>query len=563
MADTEHHNPTAGDARGDILVVSPGQNLEELVSRMSVDSLREITGDDIVATVTALNPPGGLTSALRRIAHDFFRLRPEELFCKNSIRRICYDAMTTEKLDELATRLALDDRRQLAAFDPLSDSTAWQRYLGFFGIDARTTAPVRIDPDLEDVASAYGLFAHQRHAADRVWNALDGGFGRVVLHMPTGAGKTRTAMHIVSRFLNTSEPAVLVWLAASAELLDQAAEAFQEAWSTLGNRRVTLMRFWGDHAPDLSDINDGLVVAGLQKMHAYASREPLGLLRLAARVKFVVVDEAHQAIAPTYSVLITKLAETGTHNALLGLTATPGRTWSDIAADKELSAFFGERKVMLEVEGWDDPVSYLMSEGYLAKPVFRTLEYEPTPELQETLRAAVRGDEDYREEALSALAQSINRNVVIIKELKRLVESGHRRILFFAASVHHAEIIAAALSALGFDARIVTGTTPPLTRRRIIKAFRSGSETPMILCNFGVLTTGFDAPNTSAAVIARPTRSLVLYSQMVGRATRGPKAGGNETCEVSTVVDIDLPGFGDVAQAFTNWEDVWNDHGQE
>jgi len=81
----------------------------------------------------------------------------------------------------------------------------------------------------------------------------------------------------------------------------------------------------------------------------------------------------------------------------------------------------------------------------------------------------------------------------------------------------------------------------------------------LVICNYGVLTTGFDAPNTSATVIARPTKSLVLYSQMVGRATRGPKAGGNVTCEISTVVDIGLPGFGDLAEAFTNWEDVWNE----
>ena len=79
----------------------------------------------------------------------------------------------------------------------------------------------------------------------------------------------------------------------------------------------------------------------------------------------------------------------------------------------------------------------------------------------------------------------------------------------------------------------------------------------MILVNFGVLTTGFDAPSASAVVIARPTQSLVLFSQMVGRAIRGPRAGGTETCEIVTVVDPSLPGFGDVAAAFLNWEDVW------
>jgi superfamily II DNA or RNA helicase len=73
-----------------------------------------------------------------------------------------------------------------------------------------------------------------------------------------------------------------------------------------------------------------------------------------------------------------------------------------------------------------------------------------------------------------------------------------------------------------------------------------------------VLTTGFDAPRTSAAVIARPTKSLVLYSQMVGRAIRGVRAGGNETAVIVTVVDQGLPGFNSVADAFTNWEDIWD-----
>ena len=62
-----------------------------------------------------------------------------------------------------------------------------------------------------------------------------------------------------------------------------------------------------------------------------------------------------------------------------------------------------------------------------------------------------------------------------------------------------------------------------------------------MLCNFGVLTTGFDAPQTSAALIARPTKSLVLYSQMVGRATRGHAVRGNREAVVRTIVDTSLP----------------------
>ena len=62
---------------------------------------------------------------------------------------------------------------------------------------------------------------------------------------------------------------------------------------------------------------------------------------------------------------------------------------------------------------------------------------------------------------------------------------------------------------------------------------------------------------TSAAIIARPTKSLVLYSQMVGRAIRGPKVGGTLDAEIWTVIDQNLPGFRDISEAFLNWEDVW------
>lgn len=366
-------------------------------------------------------------------------------------------------------------------------------------------------------------------------------------------------MHVVSHFLAASEPCLVVWLANTAELLEQAADAFATAWSHLGNRDVELLRFWGDHGPDLSAASNGLVVASLQKMHALKSRDPIGALRLGRSTDLVVVDEAHQAIAPTYREVIATLSETGPHNALVGLTATPGRTWSDVSADRELSEFFEGRKVMLEIEGWEDPVSFLMREGYLARPRFNRIEIVATPALRSRMqKEGVQGD-DYSVDLLDNLSEQLERNLAIIEEATRLVEAGHKRIILFAASVRHAEILAATLSALRIDSRVVTGRTATTVRTRTINDFRRSSSRPMILCNFGVLTTGFDAPNTSAAIVARPTRSLVLFSQMLGRATRGPKAGGNERCEVSTVIDVDLPGFGDVAEAFMNWEDVWHD----
>ena len=301
--------------------------------------------------------------------------------------------------------------------------------------------------------------------------------------------------------MTSTEPSIIVWLATSAELLDQAADAFKEAWSRLGNREINILRFWGDYAPDLLGLSDGLIVAGLQKMHAFKSRHHIDVLRLAKSVSLVVVDEAHQAIAPTYRETIEILSETGMKNALVGLTATPGRTWSDISADERLSDFFDGRKVMLELDGHEDPVSFLMEQGYLARPKFRRLEFDTTPEFEPYLMKATKGN-DYDPELLELLAEQLERNVIIVDEVRRLIERGHTRIIFFGASVRHAEVLSAALVAEGIDGRVVTANTGSTDRTRIIRAFRGSSSKPIVLCNFGVLTTGFDAPNTSGAVIA-------------------------------------------------------------
>ena len=108
------------------------------------------------------------------------------------------------------------------------------------------------------------------------------------------------------------------------------------------------------------------------------------------------------------------------------------------------------------------------------------------------------------------------------------------------------------------DAGVITAATDPDDRSTVIDRFRTRSNEPMALLNYGVLTAGFDAPATSCVVVARPTLSVVLYSQMVGRGLRGKRVGGNDTCEIWTVVDTKLPGFRSVADAFQNWEELWS-----
>lgn len=157
---------------------------------------------------------------------------------------------------------------------------------------------------------------------------------------------------------------------------------------------------------------------------------------------------------------------------------------------------------------------------------------------------------------MKKLGKDDQRNLMIIETVENLILK-HKRVLIFAPSVENSNLLACILQARGHIAHSVTSHTTPNMRREIIKEYKHNSKEPRIICNYGVLTTGFDAPNTSAAVIARPTLSLVLYSQMIGRAIRGRRVGGNLEAEIVTVIDTNLPGFRSVSESFVNWEDVW------
>ena len=363
-------------------------------------------------------------------------------------------------------------------------------------------------------------------------------------------------MHVVTDSLRNHEPSVVVWLASGKELLEQAVIAFKEAWTHLGTRPLQIGTMWGDRMPDLDSFSDGFLAVGLAKGWAVISRtDPDWAARLSPRIRLVVFDEAHQSIARTYRQITNDLT-LDFRCALLGLTATPGRTWDDIDKDGELADFFSGNKVTLEVPS-DNPIEYLTDNGFLAQPTFRTLFSKPGLSINDSELNRIAGALDIPEEIVSALSMSEQYVTAVLSAIEELLGAGHQRVLVFAATVEHARVLTAILVARNVRSEAVTGLTPGRVRDRAIRTFKSDDEVPMVLVNFGVLTTGFDAPKASAVVIARPTQSLVLFSQMVGRAIRGPKAGGTDACEIVTVVDPSLPGFGDVAAAFLNWEDVW------
>jgi superfamily II DNA or RNA helicase len=429
------------------------------------------------------------------------------------------------------------------------------KFLHFFGEeffeDKKQEKPSR-----EIVSSAYPLFLHQIDALRKVRDELSVDGGRVLLHMPTGSGKTRTAVNFASEYLRSRQGKVVVWLANSEELCEQAFGEFLRAWTNLGNRELESYRCWGSHDVDLASIRDGFVVIGLAKAHSKLKSNDPGLRALSAVNPLVIFDEAHQAIAKTYKQITDLLIRPRSTSRLLGLSATPGRTWDNIERDEELSDFFNRRKVTLTVDGYDNPVSYLINEGYLARPTFRRIHSNDSVKLSEDELEKLQELLDLPRSVLERLGDSQMRNLLIVREAELLTKN-HKRVILFASSVAQSDMLATVLRARGVDAKSITSNTPDYDRSKAIEIYKSDDEASKILCNFGILTTGFDAPKTSAALIARPTMSLVLYSQMVGRALRGRLAGGNDTAEIVTVIDEGIEQFNSIESAFSNWEDVW------
>lgn len=530
--------------------------LNTLLARVDEQTMQELLGRDALRLIQALNKQEDIVTKLKDVLLELYS--PEGLLLLKDKRSLLLDLLRPAEVEKLCRiiKLRYDGSvyKRLKKLNFKRGSDKEMALFNFFGLFPPTLEEEFIVPEMEKIFSSYPLFKHQRVAASKVDEALSSDPRRVLLHMPTGAGKTRTAMHVVARHLANKNNVVVVWLAYSEELCEQAAGEFSKAWNTLGNRELPLYRFWGRYDIDFDNTKDGFVVVGLSKLYNTIKKRIATIRGLASKTSLVVIDEAHQAIAESYRLVLDALFYYKDDTRLLGLTATPGRTAWDRISDAELSDFFNRKKVTLDVEGYSNPIEYLVKENYIAKTEYKILTYKGTENWSDVIKEAKFDIPDY---VLSKLAEDELRNLKIISTIEKLTKK-HKRILVFAISVKHAEMLAAVLRARGFSASSVVADTACTIRKRLIDDFKNKEDGVKILTNYGVLTTGFDAPQTSAAVIARPTKSLVLFSQMVGRATRGLKAGGNKKAEIVTVVDMSLPGFGGMVEAFNNWEDVWS-----
>lgn len=531
--------------------------LSDLISRADIETLQDLLGKSTVNLINQLEQQEFNTTKLKQVLQDMYS--QIDLITNKQTKHILFDLLKETEVRDLLQLLnqnfSNDVYTQLKKINTLKNKPIFYDY--FEIIDDKKEHIKLLNTEI--VTAQYSLFDHQVTASIETIKLLHNqNKHRAMLHMPTGSGKTRTAMHIIANYLRAKPETTIIWLAYSEELCEQATEEFIKSWQCLGNRDTNVYRFWGDNnIKNIENIKDGFIIAGLPKMVSKAKSSIEFMQNLSKNTSLIIIDEAHQAIAPTYSVVLDLLAPQSKNTIhLLGLTATPGRTWLDIEEDEKLSNFFFKQKYSLSIDGFKSPVDYLVTQDYLAKAIFESLYYDFGNTLTENDLNKIKNSIDIPPSILEKIAEDTQRNMLIVQKIIELSKEA-KRIIVFASTVDHSKLLSTVLRYKGVNAQSVTGDTPQQDRNNIIDEFKKDNAETMVICNYAVLTTGFDAPKTSVVVIARPTASLVLYSQMVGRAIRGTKAGGNKTAKIVTVVDKNLGGFGDVAEAFDNWNDVW------
>ncbi len=481
---------------------------------------------------------------------------------------------------EKAQIIAKDDEQLVlakkAAKVPFKDNEAY-RYLihDYFGITDYEFQLLEKGIPVETIQRTggkfYELFDYQYMIKQQVINDLenkDKHLYRILVHMPTGTGKTKTTMHIIAHYLNfiSKGKGTVVWIAHSDELLEQAYKTFVSVWSHLALFDINVYKGWVSYP---TNICDGVLFTSIQALQQKTNKPIFDELQ--ERASLIIFDEVHKFGAPKYRECVDKLMlrENDYGKKLIGLTATPGRTtdmsrqnilfkndfdhYIGIDVDKINSISLTENEAR-NYQGSIDPIRYFQEHNYLARIIAEPLQFQLDAEIYEKLKKEFLGKrDDYSEALLKEIGLNKSRNMKIVEKLQELDGEGIPTIVF-ACSAQHAKMLSAFLRMINIDNSLVVDDIGAYERNKAVNDFREGKV--KIIINYGILTTGFDSTNIKCVFITRPTKSIILYSQMIGRGLRGIRMGGNAECKLIDVQD-NIDKFTDESKSFIHFENYW------
>ncbi|AXV64921.1 DEAD/DEAH box helicase [Pseudoalteromonas lipolytica] len=358
----------------------------------------------------------------------------------------------------------------------------------------------------------YVLRPYQQEAVQRTVSHFKQSDEAALIVLPTGAGKSL----VIAELARIAKQKILV-LAHVKELVEQNAQKYIS---------------FGFEA---SIFSAGLKQKSLKEQVTFASVQSLArnTAQLSDTYSLLIIDECHRVSGDDqsqYGQVISSLKKQNPRLKVLGLTATPFRMGMGWVYHHHYHGFVrGDKDAPFKKCIFELPLRYMIKHGYLTPP------HEVDAAISHYDFSSLPCDSfgRYSAENMNALLKDNTRATKAI--IEQVIDySEHRHgVMIFAATVMHAKEIVGYLPT--DNTALITGDTDNNERDTIINQFKA--KKLKFLVNVSVLTTGFDAPHVDFIAILRPTESVSLYQQIVGRGLR--LSEGKKECLV-----IDYAGNG-------------------
>ena len=345
------------------------------------------------------------------------------------------------------------------------------------------------------------LRPYQREAIDSLYTYFQKNDGNPLIVLPTGTGKSVVLAKFLQESLGTWSDTRVIVLTHVKELIQQNFNAMMRAWpeAPAGIYSAGLKK---------RELDNQVVFAGIQSIHRRAYE--------VQRCDLVLIDEAHmmqKSDSGMYRNFLRDLQQINPDLKIIGLTATPYRMDQGMLME-------GDDALFTDI-CYEAPLLEMIEKGYLV----------PLIPKQTKMTLNVTGVHTRGGEFIAGeLERAVDTEETNKAAVNEMITHGKDRgsWLVFCSGVNHAQHIRDLFHDYGITCEMITGDTPAIDRDRILREFKEGK----IRCvtNMNVLTTGFDAPCIDMIGMLRPTKSIGLYVQMLGRGTR--LANGKEDCLV-------------------------------
>lgn len=351
------------------------------------------------------------------------------------------------------------------------------------------------------------LRQYQEDAVNELRKQISEGNRKLVLCAPTGAGKTVIFSYIVNSAIKKGKRVMIV--TDRTELLTQAGGA-------LNSYGIKPERIEAGAKPSMKAQCYTAMVETLSRRIS-----KIEYLNLIESLDLIIFDEAHRT---AFNKLFPYISRSCT---VIGATATPHREGGQAA----MSEYYQD---IVQVAS----IPELINQGFLAKPIT----YGVQVDLSNVRTRA--GDYDLAEMGAEYSKQRVFKGVIE----NYLKICPHKKSIAFSANIASSKELTSELVNAGVNARHLDSEMSPSERESILKWYK---DTPnAVICNVGILTTGFDDPSIEVVILYRATKSLPLFLQMVGRGSRV-----TPTKSSFTILD-----FGNNVAKHGFWEDdrVWS-----